>query len=69
MELLGIPSNRCTSTNLLSKFKGSDIAAASYPTIRHYLKAHGMFRKAAPKRATAGALAARERLEQLEVQL
>jgi hypothetical protein len=45
--------------NLLSKFKGSDMAVTSYPTIRRYLKAHGMFRKAAPKRATAGALAAR----------
>ena len=53
--------------NLQSKLKGSDIALASYPTIRRYLKAHGMFRKAAPKRATAGALAARDRLEQLEV--
>jgi len=53
--------------NLRSKFKGSDIAVTSYPTIRRYLKAHGMFRKAAPKRATAGALAARDRLEQLEV--
>lgn len=53
--------------NLLSKFKGSDIVVASYPTIRRYLKAHGMFRRAAPKRATAGALAARNRLEQLEV--
>jgi hypothetical protein len=48
--------------NLLSKLKGSDIAVPSYPTIRRYLKAHGMFRKAAPKRATAGALAARDRL-------
>ena len=39
--------------NLLSKLKGSDIAVASYPTIRRYLKAHGMFRKAAPKRRSA----------------
>ena len=46
---------------------GRDIAVASSPTIRRYLKAHGMFRKAAPKRATAGAIAARDRLEQLEV--
>jgi transposase InsO family protein len=53
--------------NLQSKLKGRDIALASYPTIRRYLKAHGMFRKTAPKRATAGALAARDRLEQLEV--
>ena len=39
----------------------------SYPTIRRYLIASGMFRQARPKRATDGALAARDRLEQLEV--
>ena len=53
--------------NLRSKLNGSDTAVPSYPTIRRYLKAHGMFRKAAPKRATAAAIAARDRLEQLEV--
>lgn len=53
--------------NLRAAFKGRDTAIASYPTIRHYLKARGMFRQTQPKRATAGALAARDRLERLEV--
>ncbi len=53
--------------NLRVELKGSDAPIASYPTIRRYLKAHGMFRQAQPKRATAGALAARDRLERLEV--
>jgi len=39
----------------------------SYPTVRRYLKAQGMYRQARPKRATDGALLARDRLEQLEV--
>jgi transposase InsO family protein len=53
--------------NLCAALKGSDSEIASYPTIRRYLKAQGMFRQAQPKRATAGALAARDRLERLEV--
>ena len=53
--------------NLRAALKGSDTAIASYPTIRRYLKAQGMFRQAQPKRATACALAARDRLERLEV--
>lgn len=53
--------------NLRATFKGSDTAIPSYPTIRRYLKAQGMFRQSRPKRATAGALAARDRLERLEV--
>ena len=53
--------------NLRAALKGSDTAIASYPSIRRYLKAQGMFRQAQPKRTTAGALAARERLERLEV--
>lgn len=39
----------------------------SYPTIRRYLVSQGLFRQSAPKRATAGALLARDRLERLEV--
>jgi len=39
----------------------------SYPTIRRFLKARGMVRRARPKRATDGAIAARDRLEQREV--
>ena len=53
--------------NLCAAFKGSDTAVASYPTVRRYFKAQGMFRQSRPKRATAGALAARDRLERLEV--
>ena len=53
--------------NLLAALKGSDTPVASYPTIRRYLLAKGMFRQSAPKRATAGAIAARDRLERLEV--
>ena len=53
--------------NLCATLKGSDTNVASYPTIRRYLKSQGMFRQAQPKRATAGALAARDRLERLEV--
>lgn len=53
--------------NLCAALKDSDTTIASYPTIRRYLKAQGMFRQARPKRATAGALAARDRLERLEV--
>jgi len=53
--------------NLRATFKGSAIQVASYPSIRRYMKAQGMFRQAQPKRATAGALAARDRLERLEV--
>ena len=40
---------------------------ASYATVRRYLLAQGMHRQARPKRATEGAVAARDRLEQLEV--
>lgn len=53
--------------NLSVVFCDNAIKIASYATIRRYLKAQGMFRKAQPKRATAGALAARDRLERLEV--
>lgn len=53
--------------NLCATLKGRELEIASYPTIRRYLKAQGMFRQARPKRATAGALAARDRLERLEV--
>jgi putative transposase len=46
---------------------GSSSPVASYTTLRRYLRAHGMHRQARPKRATEGAIAARDRLEQLEV--
>ena len=53
--------------NLRVLLKGGASPAPSYPTIRRYLMAQGMHRQARPQRATAGALAARDRLEQLEV--
>lgn len=53
--------------NLRVVFGNMDTRIASYSTIRRYLKAQGMFRVAQPKRATAGVLAARDRLERLEV--
>ncbi len=39
----------------------------SYTTLRRYMRAQGMYRQARPKRITQGAVAARDRLEQLEV--
>ena len=53
--------------NLRVALAGSGVSLPSYPTVRRYLKAQGMFRQARPKRATDGALLARDRLEQLEV--
>ena len=53
--------------NLRVVLADSDSPVPSYPTVRRYLKAKGMFRQARPKRATDGALAARDRLERLEV--
>lgn len=53
--------------NLRAALQGGAIGMPSYPTIRRYMKAQGMFRQAQPKRASAGALAARDRLERLEV--
>lgn len=53
--------------NVRAALTGHDTTLPSYPTIRRYLKAQGMFRQAQPKRATAGAIAARDRLERLEV--
>jgi len=45
----------------------ADTPLPSYATVRRYLKAQGMFRKKRPKSNTAGALAARDRLDRLEV--
>ena len=53
--------------NLRVVLKDSAPSVPSYPTIRRYLRAQGMFKQARPKRATDGALAARDRLEQFEV--
>jgi transposase InsO family protein len=53
--------------NLCVACKDDASPVASYATVRRYLHAQGMHRRAAPKRATEGAVAARDRLEQLEV--
>jgi len=53
--------------NLRAALAGGDAHVPSYPTIRRYLMAKGMFRQASPKRATEGAIQARDRLERLEV--
>jgi putative transposase len=53
--------------NLRVVLAGTQGALPSYPTIRRYLLAQGMFRQARPQRSTEGALAARDRLEHLEV--
>ena len=53
--------------NLRVALKDHQEPVPSYPTIRRYMKAHGMVRQTRLARASAGALAARERLEQREV--
>ena len=53
--------------NLRVVIKDADSPLASYPTIRRYLKSQAMFRQARPRRATAGAIKARDRLAHLEV--
>ena len=50
-----------------SQADGASTPVASYSTVRRYLRAQGMHRRARPQRATEGAIAARDRLEQLEV--
>jgi len=46
---------------------GADASCPSYASVRRYLKAHGLLRKRLARRASSGALAARDRLEQREV--
>ncbi len=53
--------------NLRAALSDTQTPLPSYPTIRRYLKAQAMFRQARPRRATDGALAARDRLLRLEV--
>lgn len=53
--------------NLRAALAGTEVAVASYATVRRFLEAKGMVRQARPKRASEGALAARDRLEQREV--
>ncbi len=53
--------------NLRVVCRASNSPVASYATVRRYLRAQGMHRQARPKRASEGAVAARDRLQQLEV--
>jgi len=53
--------------NLCTVLKASGSPLPSYPTIRRYLKANAMLRQARPRRASDGALAARDRLARVEV--
>jgi putative transposase len=53
--------------NLRVVLKAAGSPLPSYPTVRRFLKARGMWRQARPKCVTEGALAARDRLERLEV--
>ncbi len=53
--------------NLCVSLKAGQTTLPSYPSVRRYLKAKGMFRQSSPKSASAGAMAARDRLERLEV--
>jgi transposase InsO family protein len=53
--------------NLRVVHKDAATPLPSYPTIRRYLKSQAMFRQARPRRATPGAIAARDRLARLEV--
>ena len=53
--------------NLRATLASSGSPVPSYQTVRRFLMAHGLFRLARPKRATDGALAARDRLDRLEV--
>jgi putative transposase len=53
--------------NLRSALKDSGVYLPSYPTLRRYLRASGMGRKARPKRNTEGALLALDRLQSKEV--
>jgi hypothetical protein len=53
--------------NLRVTLQATGLPVASYATVRRFLVAQGMHRKARPKRATDGAVLARDRLEQLEV--
>jgi putative transposase len=51
--------------NLAAALPGQTLP--SYTTVRRYLKARGLWRRSAPRRATDGALAARDHLEHFEV--
>src|ERR1700722_11177356 len=53
--------------NLRVTFAAAGLKCPSYPSVRRYLKAHGLLRRRPPKRSSDGAVAARDRLEQRDV--
>ena len=53
--------------NLRVTLAAAGLKCPSYPSVRRYLKAHGLLRRRPPKRSSDGAVAARDRLEQREV--
>lgn len=53
--------------NLRVTLAAAGTKCPSYPSVRRYLKAHGLLRQRPLRRASEGALAARDRLEQREV--
>src|SRR5690606_11300063 len=53
--------------NLRVTLGGTGVKCPSYPSVRRYLKAHGLVRRRAPRCSTKTAIAARDRLEQREV--
>ncbi len=53
--------------NLHVTLKAAGVRCPSYASVRRYLKAHGLVRRRAPRRNTAAAIAACDRLEQREV--
>jgi putative transposase len=53
--------------NLRVTLAAAGAKCPSYPSVRRYLKAHGLVRRRVPRRRSEGAIAACERLEQREV--
>jgi len=53
--------------NLRVTLKAAGVKCPSYASVRRYLKAHGLVRRRTPRRGSAAAIAARDRLEQREV--
>jgi transposase InsO family protein len=53
--------------NLRVTLTQAGVKCPSYPSVRRYLKAHGLTRRRAPRHSTAVAIAARARLEHREV--
>ena len=67
VALAGPSGSQAGSQATGSQATGSQATLPSYATVRRFCKARGMLRQRAPRRATDSALAARDRLEHLEV--